>query len=52
MRMLVIISLIQSAGTFYICGRDHQYRPIIVADLTKLDKKDIDLIVPTLVYLM
>jgi hypothetical protein len=50
--LVFIFIIIENKGTFYFNGRDNQYRPIIMADLNKFHKNDIDLIPPTLVYLM
>jgi hypothetical protein len=30
----------QNSGAIYFCGRDHQFRPIIVFDITKIDMND------------
>lgn len=45
-------SITQNSGAFYFCGRDQQYRPIIVADIGKFTSDDVDIIPKTLVIIM
>jgi hypothetical protein len=48
--LIVIIFMTQDAGFFYVCGRDHHFRPTIVFNLRKTDLKDPEAVLRGIVF--